>query len=470
MKLILTVDTFKSGDKNGVAWASASGIDAVGRRARAAFRDPREGDGRKRASAMIDQMARTIPEGQDVADIRPIVECMGSWRDRPISREGKPVMRAGEPVKERYFEVVSFNILSGPALELRRTKQRASEVVDAVQAALQAGDAHKAAETAMDFLRLFSGRPADDLDDVDADEPDAPNASNGVVDAAPVSAEIATVATEVSAPIVDADTAAAPIADAPVVEAVAAAPAVEPTVAEATVVEAVAEDVVVASDVPQPSSATEASAPEAGIASEPAVEAPEAPVAATPNDFESLVSALEAAPPLVAEADAGKPIEADVPVAAPSRPDLGARPPAPASAARPALPPRPAMGGLQRPGGVVAARPAVGAVAQPAQPPQRVGGAPATVSRAAAPAPMAGRMASTQPAPARVGPGPGGLRPVAAPRLAPSAAVAPPVGAGYRTTEPGEDPEALAAVHLAKAARPGMPQSLRPAPTRPGVR
>ena len=62
MKLILTVDTFKSGEKNGIAWASASGIDAAGRRARAAFWDPREGDGRKRATAMIDQMDRAIPD------------------------------------------------------------------------------------------------------------------------------------------------------------------------------------------------------------------------------------------------------------------------------------------------------------------------------------------------------------------------------------------------------------------------
>lgn len=176
MKLILTVDTFKSGEKNGVAWASASGIDAGGRTARAAFRDPREGDGRKRATAMIEQMARLIPEGQDVTDIRPIVECLGSWRDRPLFRDGKPIMRGAEQVKERYFETVSFNVLSGPALELRRTKQRASEVVDVVSAALQAGDASKAAETALEFLRLFSGRPADEIEDADADEPDAPDA------------------------------------------------------------------------------------------------------------------------------------------------------------------------------------------------------------------------------------------------------------------------------------------------------
>jgi hypothetical protein len=48
--------------------------------------------------------------------------------------------------------------------------------------------------------------------------------------------------------------------------------------------------------------------------------------------------------------------------------------------------------------------------------------------------------------------------------------VTPPGATGYRTPAPGDDPEALAAAHLARAGRPGMPQSLRPAPARPGSR
>ena len=455
MKLILTVDTFKSGEKNGIAWASASGIDAAGRRARAAFRDPREGDGRKRATAMIDQMARAIPEGQDVTDIRPIVECLGSWRDRPLYREGKPITRAGEPVKERYFEVASFNILSGPALELRRTKQRASEVVDAVSAALEAGDTAKAAETALEFLRLFSGRPADEIDDVDADEPDEPTAALPVaavdVDGAPAPIEAAPIEAE---PVEAEPVAAAPAAPTEVgidavalqTEVVSPLPAVGPEVVDAGQAQTIE---TVATDVGAPAQA------EAPMAADP--------TAAPADDFESLVAAVEAAPPVHPEAVPEAEVQAKPASAAPARPDLGNRP---ATGARPALPPRPAMGGVVRPGGPVAARGA-GPVVQSAATPQPARTAQAANMPAGGTAP--GRVA-TQAAPARLGAAPAVSRPATPPRLAPSSAVAPPGGTGYRTPAAGEDPEALAAALTARTSRPGMPQSLRPAPARPGTR
>ena len=459
MKLILTVHTFKSGEKNGVAWASASGFDAMGRKARAAFRDPQEGDGRKRATAMIEQMARVIPEGQDVTDIRPIVECLGSWRDRTLHRDGKPITRGGEPVKERYFEVASFNILSGPALELRRTKQRASEVVDAVSAALEAGDGVKAAETALEFLRLFSGRPADEIEDVDADEPLADAA-------APAAAEPA------AEPPVEGT--AAPIEGA-ILEAVPAAR----TILE---IEAGAQPVVPVPDLPVAGPDTTAVDVEpvveaAAVAdvsvqdAEPTVDPDVAPQPTqTPaDDFESLVAAVEAAPPVHHEPSTDREVPARPAPAAPARPDLGVRT---SAAPRPALPPRPAMGGLVRPGmpaagrgaGVVGQAPRAPQPAQAARPDEtrepRSSEVVTTPSRAAAP----------QPAASRGGSGPAGLRPVSAPRVAPSAAVTPPGATGYRTPAPGEDPEALAAAHLARTGRPGMPQSLRPAPARPGSR
>lgn len=450
MKLILTVDTFKSGEKNGIAWASASGIDAAGRRARAAFWDPREGDGRKRATAMIDQMDRAIPDGQDVTDIRPIVECFGSWRDRPLYREGKPITRGGQPVKERYFEVASFNILSGPALELRRTKQRASEVVDAVSAALEAGDTAKAAETALEFLRLFSGRPADEIEDVDADEPDEPTAAEPVaaveVDGAPAPIEAVAIEAEPLAAAPAAPTEVVSDAVALPTEEIAALPAVGPEVAdggEAPLIGTAATDV---------GAPAQAEAPMAGD-----------PTAAPADDFESLVAAVEAAPPVHPEAVPQAEIPAKPASAAPARPDLGNRP---ATGARPALPPRPAMGGVVRPGGPVTARGA-GPVVQSAATPQ-----PARTAQVAQ-APAGGAAPSRvapQAAPARLGAAPGVSRPATPPRLAPSSAVAPPGGTGYRTPAAGEDPEALAAALTARTSRPGMPQSLRPAPARPGTR
>jgi hypothetical protein len=453
MKLILTVDTFKSGEKNGIAWASASGIDAAGRRARAAFRDPREGDGRKRATAMIDQMARAIPEGQDVTDIRPIVECLGSWRDRPLYREGKPITRAGEPVKERYFEVASFNILSGPALELRRTKQRASEVVDAVAAALEAGDNVKAAETALEFLRLFSGRPADEIEDVDADEPDEPVADAPVAAAVagePVAAPAAPEVDGTVAPIEAVTLEAEPASLAPV--------APTPTQIEAVALPTEAADVdqspvigTAQADVADQSSDSKPAGSEEGTKQE------------LPNDdFESLVAAVEAAPPVHPEA--AQEVPAKPASAAPARPDLGSRP---TTGARPALPPRPAMGGLVRPGGPVAAR-GTGPVVQSAPTAQPARTVQAANPPAGGPAPNRG--AAPQSTPARVGAAPSVSRPATPPRLAPSSAVAPPGGTGYRTPAPGEDPEALAAALSARTSRPGMPQSLRPAPARPGSR
>lgn len=461
MKLILTVDTFKSGEKNGIAWASASGIDAAGRRARAAFRDPWEGDGRKRATAMIDQMARTIPDGQDVTDIRPVVECLGSWRDRPLYREGKPIMKGGEPVKERYFEVASFNILSGPALELRRTKQRASEVVDAVAAALESGDNVKAAETALEFLRLFSGRPADEIEDVDADEPDEPVAHAPAADAVagePVAAsEVDGMVAPIEAVTLEVQpTSVAPTAPTPVeieavalpTEAVADLPAVGPEAADV--------------DQPPPTGTFQADVADQVPPSKPADGGEVAKQAASSDDFESLVAAVEAAPPVHPEA--APEVSAKPASAAPARPDLGGRP---TTGARPALPPRPAMGGLVRPGGPVPARGA-GPVVQSAATSQ-----PARTGQAANPpvgGPAPNRGAAPQSAPARVGGAPSVSRPATPPRLAPSSAVAPPGGTGYRTPAPGEDPEALAAALSARTSRPGMPQSLRPAPARPGTR
>ncbi|GJD91594.1 hypothetical protein BHAOGJBA_5142 [Methylobacterium hispanicum] len=429
MKLMLTVETFKSGDKHGVVWASATGVDALGRRARAAFRDPREGDGRKRATAMIEQMAAAVPPGQDVADIRPIVECFGSWRDRPLTREGKPVMRGGEQMKDRYFEVASFNLLSGPALELRRTKQRACEVVDAVAAAMQAGDASKAAETALEFLRLFSGRPADEIDDVDADEPDAIALE---VSPAPDAVDLASAAESPEIAAVE-----APQADVPAAEQVVAADVRDLSVGREAAVDPSSSDV-------------EPMRPAAEAAAEvsPHLENGIGTAAAGTAEVESFVAAVEAAPPVHPEPEAGTP--AAPARAAPSRPDLGKAPPLSAAAPRQPLPPRappvaprPAAAPAVRP---VMARPPVqqAAPTRPAvQPPaQRTSGVEAPQRNAA---------------------------PASEPRVAPTAAIAPPSG-GYRRPEPGEDPEALAAAHLARKQRPGMPQAVRPAPIRPGVR
>lgn len=460
MKLILTVDTFKSGDRNGIAWASATGIDAGGRRARAAFRDPREGDGRKRATAMIEQMARAIPEGQDVSDIKPIVECLGSWRDRPLFRDGKPIMRGNEQVKERYFETASFTVLSGPALELRRTKQRASEVVDVVSAALQAGDAAKAAEAALEFLRVFSGRPADEIEDADVDEPDAPDApASDVLPDARAAADLPSTAQVVVGAASPAPIDVAPIPD----PAAAEEPVVPGPVAETPVVET-AEVRMPPADVETVVDEVLASGAELETSQVPEKSAPAVDAGvALADDFESLVAAVEAAPPLAVEPAAEVVAEPAPAAQAAVRPDPVARPAAAGPGARPALPPRPAMGGPQRPA-AAPARPSVGAGAQPPVRPQT------GVAHAAPAAPARAPAGPTQTGPVRVGPAPGAVRPVSAPRLAPSAAVAPPVGSGYRRTEPGEDPEALAAVHMAKASRPGMPQAVRPAPPRPGVR
>ena len=447
MKLMLTVETFKSGDRNGVVWASATGVDALGRRARAAFRDPREGDGRKRATAMIEQMTAAVPPGQDVADIRPIVECFGSWRERPLYRQGKPVMKGDEPATERFFEVASFNLLSGPALELRRTKHRASQVVDVVAAALEAGDPVKAADVALEFLRLFSGRPADELDDVDADEPDEAGPE------APVGPEAAAAAPG-SAPMADAE---APQPDAP---AAAEPPVVGTDVVEIEEVAPVAQEATVAAPASQADAEPAAPAP---IADRPAQAAPTEEIPAAPQsasaevdgDFESLVAAVEAAPPVHPEPAAGE--SSPAARTAPPRPDLGKAPPSSAAARQPLAPrapaaaPRPAAAPLVRPVAPASVRPVAGRPAVPAAaaprpaihtPAQRQGGAQAP-QRTAAPASEL--------------------------RLAPTAAIAPPSGV-YRRPEPGEDPEALAAAHLARRRGPGVPQAVRPPQVRPGVR
>lgn len=428
MKLILTVETFKSGEKNGVVWASATGLDALGRRARAAFRDPREGEGRKRATAMIEQMTGAIPAGQDVADIKPIVECFGSWRDRPVFQAGKQVMRGGEPAMERYFEVASFNLLSGPALELRRTKQRASEIVDVVAASLEAGDPIKAAEAALEFLRVFSGRPADELEDVDADEPDEAGPDT------PVAAEGA--ATGPDSP------------EASLVE-----------VRQQEVREATVETVVEAGSGVEDAAAVEADAPvvedAAGEVPVDAAPAP-APAAEIDGDFESLVAAVEAAPPVHPEPvreQAAAPVRPAV-----ARPDHGKAPPTVVAAPRQPLPPRPPA---------VAPRPMAAPAVRPvSSAPVRPVGVAAPASQAAGPRPVVQQPAVRQvgaQAPQRT------AAPASAPRVAPTAAIAPPAG-GYRQPEQGEDPEALAAAHIARRQRTGPPPAVRSATVRPIVR
>ncbi len=411
------------------------------------------------AEALLKQLQAGAAPGEGPADRRPIVEAEGEFKERP-----RPP-RAGEtaPRTERYFNAQTFNVLSGPSVELEKTRRMGAVALKSAEKHLKAGDVQEAYLALERFVAETTRmpRPSVEMDPDVAVEPadDAKGPEEkaeerfeamdrrraGAVEAAPAQPSEASPRADVPAEGQDAPEVAAdaepqaPVGEPAVADAEAAEPAMPDPASVAPSAESQAETAA------EPVEGARAEPTEAGAATEAdlvpeAAGEPSAPVASEAGAEDDVVfgadesqepSASAAAPAPVAdaaskEAEPAPAAAADAP-AQPAGPSTvaGARPAMPARpAGRPVMPARPGVPAAS-PGGASTARPAV-PLARPQAPAARPAAPAAGAARPSTPvSPTAAARPAGAPRPGSVpGGGPALIRPMPG-RVAPRVGVMP---------------------------------------------
>jgi hypothetical protein len=129
----------------------------------------RDRGGRNEVAVCFDQAAenvekavmRLVPEGEDVASQRLLVDLTGEFRDgRQIVRGGKPVVRQdGSPVLSRQFWIESFRLLTGPQLEKARMQRDADLRLTRAEKLAADGDFKGAYRVLGEFAANLCARP-----------------------------------------------------------------------------------------------------------------------------------------------------------------------------------------------------------------------------------------------------------------------------------------------------------------------
>lgn len=133
------------------------------------------------AVAFHEKVNALCPADEDVASRRLAFEVEGEWMERPrLDKQRQPVLDAdGRAMKDRSFRVVSFKHMTGPAVEIVRTRADASSALDASASLAAGGDMAAAYRTLEAFVAAVARRPApsagvaEDLDDNAAPAPSA---------------------------------------------------------------------------------------------------------------------------------------------------------------------------------------------------------------------------------------------------------------------------------------------------------
>ena len=154
MKSIIEITRMDSGATERGPWVRLWGLGRGGKALppAVAFGD--------KAAALKSELDAIVPEGEEIASRRLLVELIGDYREgKPIVRNGQPVMRDGQPVRSRSFYVEKFKILTGPTLELARIRRDGETLIDRAEALRTEGKLDEAYRTLLEFASRACNRP-----------------------------------------------------------------------------------------------------------------------------------------------------------------------------------------------------------------------------------------------------------------------------------------------------------------------
>jgi len=162
MKLTLEINGLQSGksskEDNPYDWTTITGHTAKGVKCYAKAYDDT-------GLALEREIVKHTPSGEEIGTTRIVVQMTGEWRD------GKPYKRAsdGKTVTNRYFRISTFDILTGPQLELARLKRDLAAKLTLAEDLRASGRMGLAYRTIAEFAAVISNRELD-LDDIAVSE------------------------------------------------------------------------------------------------------------------------------------------------------------------------------------------------------------------------------------------------------------------------------------------------------------
>jgi hypothetical protein len=169
MKIMIEITGLTSGESatSKRNWVRLTGRDRGGRHVSAVCFD-------QAAENVSKTVGRMVPEGEDVASQRLLVDLTGEFKDgKQIVRDGKPVTREdGSPVLSRSFFIETFRLLTGPMLEMARMRRDADARLTRAEKLALEGDFKGAYRVLGEFAAGLCARPFELADAVSSDNDD----------------------------------------------------------------------------------------------------------------------------------------------------------------------------------------------------------------------------------------------------------------------------------------------------------
>lgn len=153
MKLVLEITSLESGTfgkaEEKTHWTRLWGKNAAGSYCRASSFGAL-------AERLENELSRHVPKGEMIGTTRIVVDMTGEWKD------DKEYTKAdGTVVKNRYFSITTFDVLTGPVLELARLRRDGGDRLALAEQHRQEGRLDIAYRTIAEFAATICNRPLD---------------------------------------------------------------------------------------------------------------------------------------------------------------------------------------------------------------------------------------------------------------------------------------------------------------------
>jgi len=156
MKAIIEIKRTRADEGKTGPWLRLAGRDHRGKNVNAVVFGPK-------ATALTKELLDLVPEGEEIANRRLLIELVGQFKDGQFVRDGRTV-------KTRTLHVDSYKVLTGPTLELARLRRDAEAVLDKAEELRKAGDFQGGYRVLAEYAAAACNRSIDLINSAEAVE------------------------------------------------------------------------------------------------------------------------------------------------------------------------------------------------------------------------------------------------------------------------------------------------------------
>lgn len=158
MKLVIEIETLEHGKGEKTSWTKLRGRNSNGSYKKAIAWGAV-------AESLYKELYAHVPKGEEIGSMRIVVDMTGEWETRKWEQDGKER-------RDNRFKVATFEILTGPILELARLRRDGAARLELAEEHRKEGRLELAYKTVAEFAAQVCNRPIDlsDIEDFSDDD------------------------------------------------------------------------------------------------------------------------------------------------------------------------------------------------------------------------------------------------------------------------------------------------------------